>query len=76
MDLMNQPLDKVLEQAGHHSWVNLSSLPTTRIQGQKMPPPDSAGTFTPGRHPQKGIHYSGCPPTLSLGNRSPRPASS
>lgn len=76
VDLMNQPLDKVLEQAGHHSWVNLSSLPTTRIQGQKMPPPDSVGTFTPGRHPQKGIHYSGCPPTLSLGNRSPRPASS
>ncbi|XP_011382427.1 coiled-coil domain-containing protein 105 [Pteropus vampyrus] len=47
VDLMNQPLDKVLEQAGHHSWVNLSSLPTTHIQGQKMPPPDPVGTFTP-----------------------------
>lgn len=58
VDLMNQPLDKVLEQAGHHSWVNLSSLPAPRIQGQKMPPPDPVGTFTPGRRPQKGVHCS------------------
>ncbi|XP_003796658.1 coiled-coil domain-containing protein 105 [Otolemur garnettii] len=47
VDLMNQPLDKVLEQAGRHSWVNLSRVPTPRTQGQKTPPPDPVGTFTP-----------------------------
>ncbi|XP_008067828.1 coiled-coil domain-containing protein 105 [Carlito syrichta] len=46
-DLMNQPLDKVLEQAGRHSWVDLSRVPTPRTQGQKTPPPDPVGTFTP-----------------------------
>uniref|UniRef100_G1U1C3 Tektin like 1 n=1 Tax=Oryctolagus cuniculus TaxID=9986 RepID=G1U1C3_RABIT len=47
VDLMNQPLDKVLEQAGRHSWVNLSRPPTPRPQGQKTPPPDPVGTYTP-----------------------------
>ncbi|XP_025221830.1 coiled-coil domain-containing protein 105 [Theropithecus gelada] len=47
VDLMNQPLDKVLEQAGRHSWVNLSRAPTPRTQGQKTPPPDPVGTYTP-----------------------------
>ncbi|XP_003275891.1 coiled-coil domain-containing protein 105 [Nomascus leucogenys] len=47
VDLMNQPLDKVLEQAGRHSWVNLSRAPTPRAQGQKTPPPDPVGTYTP-----------------------------
>ncbi|XP_020140068.2 tektin-like protein 1 [Microcebus murinus] len=47
VDLMNQPLDKVLEQAGRHSWVNLSRAPTPRTQGQKTPPPDPAGPYTP-----------------------------
>lgn len=57
MDLMNQPLDKVLEQAGRHSWVNLSRVPSPRTQGQKTPPPDPVGTYTPGKPPQKGAHY-------------------
>lgn len=60
VDLMNQPLDKVLEQAGRHSWVDLSRIPTSRIQGQTTPPPDPVGTYTPGRPPQK-VHDSGCP---------------
>ncbi|KAI5758879.1 CCDC105-like protein [Gulo gulo luscus] len=47
VDLMNQPLDKVLEQAGRHSWVNLSHIPSVRSQGQKTPPPDPVGTYTP-----------------------------
>ncbi|XP_062966122.1 tektin-like protein 1 [Cynocephalus volans] len=48
VDLMNQPLDKVLKQAGRHSWVNLSRAPTPRTQGLKTPPPDPVGTYTPG----------------------------
>ncbi|XP_002761875.3 tektin-like protein 1 [Callithrix jacchus] len=47
VDLMNQPLDKVLEQAGRRSWVNLSRASTPRTQGQKTPPPDPVGTYTP-----------------------------
>eukprot|EP00069_Balaena_mysticetus_P014851 bmy_22425T0 len=47
VELMNQPLDKVLEQAGRHSWVNLSRVPTPRTQGLKTPPPDPVGTYTP-----------------------------
>ncbi|KAG8517270.1 Coiled-coil domain-containing protein 105 [Galemys pyrenaicus] len=47
VDLMNQPLDKVLEQAGRHSWVCLSRVPTPRTQGQKTPPIDPVGTYTP-----------------------------
>nr|XP_031294101.1 coiled-coil domain-containing protein 105 [Camelus dromedarius] len=47
VELMNQPLDKVLEQAGRHSWVNLSRVPTPRTQGLKAPPPDPVGTYTP-----------------------------
>ncbi|XP_037360292.1 coiled-coil domain-containing protein 105 [Talpa occidentalis] len=47
VDLMNQPLDKVLEQAGRHSWVNLSRVPTPRTQGQKTPPIDPVGAYTP-----------------------------
>ncbi|XP_078292705.1 tektin-like protein 1 isoform X4 [Panthera onca] len=47
VDLMNQPLDKVLEQAGRHSWVNLSRIPSPSSQGQKTPPPDPVGTYTP-----------------------------
>lgn len=47
VDLMNQPLDKVLEQAGRHSWVNLSRVPSPRTQGLKTPPPDPVGTYTP-----------------------------
>ncbi|XP_026906148.1 coiled-coil domain-containing protein 105 [Acinonyx jubatus] len=47
VDLMNQPLDKVLEQAGCHSWVNLSRIPSPSSQGQKTPPPDPVGTYTP-----------------------------
>ncbi|XP_032121784.1 coiled-coil domain-containing protein 105 [Sapajus apella] len=47
VDLMNQPLDKILEQAGRHSWVDLSRAPTPRTQGQKTPPPDPVGTYTP-----------------------------
>ncbi|XP_075393716.1 tektin-like protein 1 [Tenrec ecaudatus] len=47
VDLMNQPLDKVLEQAGRHSWLDLSRVLTPRIQGQKTPPPDPVGTYTP-----------------------------
>ncbi|XP_029773540.1 coiled-coil domain-containing protein 105 [Suricata suricatta] len=47
VDLMNQPLDKVLEQAGRHSWVNLSRIPSPCSQGQKTPPPDPVGTYTP-----------------------------
>lgn len=80
VDLMNKPLDKVLEQAGRHSWVNLSHVQSPSTQGQKTPPPDPVGTYTPGRPPQKGIHYSGCPPTPLhfsaapfLGNFAPRP---
>lgn len=78
VDLMNQPLDKVLEQAGRHSWVDLSRVPTSRIQGQKTPPPDPVGTYTPGGPPQK-VHHSGCPApstsqlSLFLGNRPSRP---
>lgn len=63
MDLMNKPLDKVLELAGRHSWVDLSRVPTPSTQGQKTPPPDAVGAYTPGRPPPKGTHYSGCPPT-------------
>ncbi|XP_004384586.1 tektin-like protein 1 [Trichechus manatus latirostris] len=47
VELMNQPLDKVLEQAGRHSWVDLSRVPSARSQGQKTPPPDPVGTYTP-----------------------------
>ncbi|KAM5309728.1 tektin-like protein 1 [Glossophaga mutica] len=47
VDLMNKPLDKVLEQAGRHSWVNLSLVQTPSTQGQKTPPPDPVGTYTP-----------------------------
>ncbi|KAF6092748.1 coiled-coil domain containing 105 [Phyllostomus discolor] len=47
VDLMNKPLDKVLEQAGRHSWVNLSHVQTPSTQGQKTPPPDPVGTYTP-----------------------------
>ncbi|XP_076978018.1 tektin-like protein 1 [Tamandua tetradactyla] len=47
VDLMNQPLDKVLEQAGRHSWVDVSRAPTPRTQGHKTPPPDPVGTYTP-----------------------------
>ncbi|TEA31208.1 hypothetical protein DBR06_SOUSAS14010183 [Sousa chinensis] len=47
VELMNQPLDKILEQAGRHSWVNLSRVPTPRTQGLKTPPPDPVGTYTP-----------------------------
>nr|XP_023422519.1 LOW QUALITY PROTEIN: coiled-coil domain-containing protein 105 [Cavia porcellus] len=47
VELMNQPLDKVLEQAGRHSWLDLSRQPTPRTQGQKTPPPDPVGTYTP-----------------------------
>ncbi|XP_021106052.1 coiled-coil domain-containing protein 105 isoform X2 [Heterocephalus glaber] len=47
VELMNQPLDKVLEQAGHHSCVDLSRVPTPRPRGQKTPPPDPLGTYTP-----------------------------
>ncbi|XP_054434780.1 tektin-like protein 1 [Pteronotus mesoamericanus] len=47
VDLMNKPLDKVLEQAGRHSWVNLSHDQTPTTQGQKTPPPDPVGTYTP-----------------------------
>ncbi|XP_060038441.1 tektin-like protein 1 [Erinaceus europaeus] len=47
VDLMNQPMDKVLEQAGRPSWVNLSRIPTPRTQGQKTPPVDPAGVYTP-----------------------------
>uniref|UniRef100_A0A8D1WS69 Coiled-coil domain-containing protein 105 n=1 Tax=Sus scrofa TaxID=9823 RepID=A0A8D1WS69_PIG len=47
VELMNQPLDKVLEQACRHSWVNLSRVPTPRTQGLKTPPPDPVGTYTP-----------------------------
>lgn len=61
MELMNQPLDKILEQAGRHSWVDLSRVPTPRTQGLKTPPPDPVGTYTPGKTPQKGVHYSGFP---------------
>ncbi|XP_042526566.1 coiled-coil domain-containing protein 105 [Dipodomys spectabilis] len=46
-ELMNQPLDKVLEQAGRHSWVDLSRAPTPRTQGLKTPPPDPVGAYTP-----------------------------
>ncbi|KAM4888616.1 tektin-like protein 1 [Thomomys bottae] len=46
-ELMNQPLDKVLEQAGRHSWVDLSRAPTPRTQGLKTPPTDPVGTYTP-----------------------------
>lgn len=53
MELMNQPLDKVLEQAGRHSWVNISRVPTPRTQGLKTPPPDPVGTYTPGKTTQK-----------------------
>ncbi|XP_048196638.1 LOW QUALITY PROTEIN: coiled-coil domain-containing protein 105-like [Perognathus longimembris pacificus] len=47
VELMNQPLDKVLEQAGRHSWVDLSRAPTPRTQGMKTPPPDPVGPYTP-----------------------------
>ncbi|KAI6055056.1 coiled-coil domain-containing protein 105 [Marmota monax] len=47
VELMNQPLDKVLEQAGRYSWVDLTRAPTPRPQGLKTPPPDPVGTFTP-----------------------------
>ncbi|XP_037674470.1 coiled-coil domain-containing protein 105 [Choloepus didactylus] len=47
VDLMNQPLDKVLEQAGRHSWVDLSRAPTPRAQGHKTPPTDPVGTYAP-----------------------------
>ncbi|KAM6168022.1 tektin-like protein 1 [Erethizon dorsatum] len=47
VELMNQPLDKVLEQAGRHSWVDISRAPTPRTQGQKTPPPDPVGAYTP-----------------------------
>ncbi|XP_007956774.1 coiled-coil domain-containing protein 105 [Orycteropus afer afer] len=46
VDLMNQPLDKVLEQAGRQR-VGLSGDPSSRTQGQKTPPPDPVGTYTP-----------------------------
>ncbi|XP_038935664.1 tektin-like protein 1 isoform X2 [Rattus norvegicus] len=45
--LMNQPLDKVLEQAGRHSWVDITRPPTPRTQGLKTPPPDPVGAYTP-----------------------------
>lgn len=61
VELMNQPLDKVLEQACRHSWVNLSRVPTPRTQGLKTPPPDPVGTYTPGKPPQKEVQDSGCP---------------
>ncbi|XP_006877566.1 PREDICTED: coiled-coil domain-containing protein 105 [Chrysochloris asiatica] len=47
VELMNQPLDKVLEQAGRHSWVDLFRVPSPRIQGQKTPPPEPMGAYTP-----------------------------
>uniref|UniRef100_A0A8C6RB34 Tektin like 1 n=1 Tax=Nannospalax galili TaxID=1026970 RepID=A0A8C6RB34_NANGA len=48
VDLINQPLDKVLEQAGRHWWVDITRPPTPRTQGQKTPPPpDPVGTYTP-----------------------------
>uniref|UniRef100_A0A8C0WCM5 Coiled-coil domain-containing protein 105 n=1 Tax=Castor canadensis TaxID=51338 RepID=A0A8C0WCM5_CASCN len=47
VELLNQPLDKVLEQAGRHSWVNISRAPTPRTQGQKTPPPNPVGPYTP-----------------------------
>uniref|UniRef100_A0A8C5K377 Tektin like 1 n=1 Tax=Jaculus jaculus TaxID=51337 RepID=A0A8C5K377_JACJA len=47
VELMNQPLDKVLEQAGRHSWVDISRPPTPRTQGQKTPPTDPIGIYTP-----------------------------
>ncbi|XP_030191508.1 coiled-coil domain-containing protein 105 [Lynx canadensis] len=45
VDLMNQPLDK----AGRHSWVNLSRIPSPSSQGQRTPPPDPVGSYTPDR---------------------------
>lgn len=53
VELMNQPLDKVLEQAGRHSWVDITRPPTPRTQGLKTPPPDPIGTYTPGGHHRK-----------------------
>ncbi|XP_045429510.1 coiled-coil domain-containing protein 105 isoform X2 [Pipistrellus kuhlii] len=47
VDLMNKPLDKVLELAGRHSWVDLSRIPTPHTQGQKTPPIDPVGSYTP-----------------------------
>ncbi|XP_066109403.1 tektin-like protein 1 [Saccopteryx bilineata] len=47
VDLLNKPLDKLLEQAGRHSWVNLSRVQTPSTQGQKTPPPDPVGSYTP-----------------------------
>ncbi|XP_059551139.1 tektin-like protein 1 isoform X1 [Myotis daubentonii] len=47
VDLMNKPLDKVLELAGRHSWVDLSRIPTPSTQGQKTPPSDPVGVYTP-----------------------------
>lgn len=73
VDLMNKPLDKVLELAGRHSWVDLSRIPTPNTQGQKTPPPDPVGTYTPGRPPQKGVHCSGCPSTPLRFSAAPFP---
>ncbi|KAM5237916.1 tektin-like protein 1 [Ctenodactylus gundi] len=47
VELMNQPLDKVLEKAGRNSWVDLSRAATPRTQGLKTPVPDPKGTYTP-----------------------------
>ncbi|XP_014403256.1 PREDICTED: coiled-coil domain-containing protein 105 [Myotis brandtii] len=47
VDLMNKPLDKVLELAGRHSWVDLSRIPTPSTQGQKTPPSNPVGAYTP-----------------------------
>ncbi|XP_049644366.1 coiled-coil domain-containing protein 105 [Suncus etruscus] len=47
LDLINQPLDKVLEQAGRHSWLDLTRTPTPQTKGMKTPSPDPLGAYTP-----------------------------
>ncbi|KAM6216820.1 tektin-like protein 1 [Rhynchocyon petersi] len=47
VDLMNQPLEKVLDYSCHQSFVDLSRTPSPCTQGQKTQPPDPLGAYTP-----------------------------
>ncbi|XP_055975626.1 tektin-like protein 1 [Sorex fumeus] len=47
LDLINQPLDKALEQACRHSWLDLTRNPTPDTKGTRTPPPDPLAAYTP-----------------------------
>lgn len=72
LDLINQPLDKALEQAGRHSWLDLTRIPTPQTKGMKTPPPDPLGAYTPGRSHRKEPLGMPWMPSWTWGNSTPR----